>query len=252
MFSFLRRKPLPTAPAAVPAGQRVYAIGDIHGRSDLLDPLLALIEEDQTARPPAEISIVFLGDYIDRGPDSHGVVERLATWPHAFAHPIFLMGNHEDAMLAALHGDTGSLRDWLRFGGLECIASYGIERPAADAPPTQLLATLQAAVPPHHVAFLEALYDSFAMGDYWFVHAGVRPGVALAEQDPADLRWIREDFLAHRGDHGAVIVHGHSIVDAVDMRPNRIAIDLGAYRTGRLAAVRLEGIERGVIVAEAA
>ena len=233
---------------AAPAGKdgaRAYAVGDIHGRLDLLDALLARIEADIAEREPRRSFIVFLGDYIDRGADSAGVVERLRTYRPRHAKPIFLAGNHEEVLLQILKGGTDILPSWLKFGGAECAASYGIDVDRLRRlPDDEALAVLRAAIPRAHVEFLEGMGDTFSFGDYLFVHAGIRPGVALEEQQRKDLRWIREPFLSDGKEHGFVVVHGHTIVDAVEERPNRIGIDTGAYRTHNLTALAIEDERR--------
>lgn len=229
----------------VPEGSRVYAVGDIHGRRDLLDTLLDAIDADSAARDRAETIVVFLGDLVDRGPDSRGVVERLIEYAGGPHRTRFLMGNHEEVFLRALAGDLKSLRFLLRIGGRATIASYGIDdaeyqRLDFDA----LSAALQARVPAAHIDFLSAFEETVEAGDYLFVHAGVRPGIDLAAQQPSDLRWIRDDFLLHRESFGKLVVHGHSITEDVDIRANRIGIDTGAYESGRLTAIGLERGER--------
>jgi serine/threonine protein phosphatase 1 len=226
-------------------GCRAYAVGDIHGRLDLLNQLLERIEADIAARPVLRTFIIFLGDYIDRGPDSAGVVERLRTYKSASATPIFLSGNHEEVLLKMLAGERGIFTSWLRFGGAECAASYGMDVAALrrlDEPAA--ISVLRAKVPRAHREFLENCADTFRFGDYLFVHAGIRPGVAIDEQDRSDLRWIRDPFLSDAKDHGFVVVHGHTIVERVEERTNRIAIDTGAYHTGILTCLVVEEGER--------
>lgn len=237
---------MPAQPEARgPKGYRAYAIGDVHGRLDLLDEMLALIEADIATRVVKKNYVIFLGDLIDRGPRSAQVIERLCTWRPANATAVLLCGNHEEAMLRVLSGQPGILADWLRFGGAECLDSYGLSptivkkhgEPAA-------LRMIKAAIPSAHQAFLATFSDTFRFGDYLFVHAGIRPGVALAAQKLEDLRWIRAAFLDDSTDHGFVVVHGHTISAAVEERANRIGIDTGAYRTGRLTAVAIEDARR--------
>ncbi|MBV8687585.1 MAG: serine/threonine protein phosphatase [Alphaproteobacteria bacterium] len=227
-------------------GARAYGIGDIHGRLDLLETLLARIEADIASRPRRRTYIVFLGDLIDRGPDSSGVIERLRQWRPRHARPIFLGGNHEEVLLrVVVGGDARVLADWLKFGGAECLQSYGLDPDALRRMEDEAaIAAVRAAVPRAHVEFLEGFADTFRFGDYLFVHAGIRPGVAVEEQERQDLRWIREPFLSDAKEHGMVVVHGHTIVDAVEERANRIAIDTGAYRTGILTAIGLEEEQR--------
>jgi len=231
---------------AVPPGQRVYAIGDIHGRLDLLDQLLLRIEEDTAARGgEAQTRLVFLGDYVDRGPDSAGVVERLLELRAGPIPTRFLAGNHEEVFLKAIGGDDKLVRYFIRIGGRPTILSYGFsEEEYARLSFGEVGAELLHRVPRRHVDFLSTLEDLIEVGDYVFVHAGLRPGVAFGEQKIGDLRWIREDFLHSGANHGKMVVHGHTITDDVDLRPNRIGIDTGAYSSGRLTAVGLEGEAR--------
>lgn len=226
-------------------GYRAYIVGDVHGRLDLLDHLLATIECDLVVRPARRTVLVFVGDLIDRGPNSAQVVERLRTYKHPGIRPLFLLGNHEEVMLRVLAGDSVLLADWLRFGGAECLQSYGLDPDRlAGMSDQQALRTIRAAIPAEHSKFLHDFADTFRFGDYLVVHAGIRPGVALEQQLQSDLRWIRTPFLDHRGDHGFVVVHGHTIHDTVEERPNRIGIDTGAYASGVLTALAIEGRER--------
>lgn len=229
----------------VPEGYRLYAIGDIHGRDDLLEELLAAIEADCCRRGPAKLVLVFLGDLIDRGASSKDVVERLRTYRPAGARIVFLAGNHEEVLLRIIDGETRLVPDWLRFGGAECLRSYGADpEPLRKMAPEQAIGVIRSAIPAAHVEFLRSFDDTFRAGDYLFVHAGIRPGIPLAEQAPSDLRWIREPFLTDGAEHGFLVVHGHTIREGVDERVNRIGIDTGAYRYGILTAVALEGTER--------
>ena len=238
---------------AGPEGGRAYAVGDIHGRLDLLEELLQRIETDSRARGPAKTWLVFLGDLIDRGPDSRGVVERLAAHAPGFARNVFIMGNHEESFLTVLKGDESILPHWLIHGGSECAASYGVSPGwMLNATPGQVIERLNEAVPASHLAFLEEMADSFRFGDYLFVHAGIRPGVDLRSQAAKDLRWIREGFLDDLTHHGLMVVHGHTIVERPEQHPNRIAIDTGAYRYGTLTALGLEGTDRWFVEAREA
>ena len=226
-------------------GYRAYAVGDVHGRLDLLDRLLARIEADIAARAPAQNMVVFLGDLIDRGPESAGVVERLRTWQPNDATAIYLCGNHEEIFLRVLGGEPAVLADWMRFGGAECLASYGLSPEALRLmSEAEALAEIKTAVPAEHREFLATFADTFRFGDYLFVHAGIRPGLEVAAQSKKDLRWIREPFLDDPSDHGYVVVHGHTISTGVEERANRIGIDTGAYRSGCLTAVAIEGAQR--------
>jgi serine/threonine protein phosphatase 1 len=223
------------------AGCRAYAVGDIHGRLDLLNQVIGFIEADIAAQPPMRNFVVFLGDLIDRGPESAGVIERLRTYAPENATVVFLAGNHEEILLRILAGDSGIVASWLKFGGAECAESYGLD-PAALKRTDELsaVALLRDKIPASHRDFLEGLADTFRFGDYLFVHAGIRPGIALEEQEQADLRWIREAFLNDDKEHGFIVVHGHTIVPEVEERRNRIGIDTGAYRSGILTALVIE------------
>lgn len=226
---------------AGPPGKRLYAIGDVHGRRDLLDDLLDRIAQDLAEHRTDQVALAFLGDLIDRGPDSAGVIEDLRTLTDFPGRCAFLMGNHEEILLRVLNGEPGVGHDWLGFGGDVCAESYGVDAAALKAmDEVQIAATLRAAIPPAHVAFIKGFNDSISFGDYLLVHAGIRPGVAIEDQEPRDLRWIRDPFLSDAHDHGCMVIHGHTITDGVDQRTNRIGIDTGAYRTGVLTAVVIE------------
>lgn len=243
LLSSAARAKLP--PCRVPDGERIYAIGDIHGRLDLLDALIADIDRDDAARGEKKTLFVFLGDLVDRGPDSRGVVERLMALKAAGRRTRCLMGNHEEVFLRAAGGDVKALRFLLRIGGGSTVLSYGISEDEYRASDFEELARLLAErVPPAHLAFLSSFEDLIEIGDYMFVHAGIRPGVAPDAQRASDLRWIRGDFLDHRQPHCKLVIHGHSISDGVDIRRNRIGIDTGAYESGRLTAIGLEGGDR--------
>jgi serine/threonine protein phosphatase 1 len=228
-----------------PKGKRAYVVGDVHGRLDLLEQLLADIHRDLEVRRPDNALLVFLGDVIDRGPNSSQVVERLRTYRHPGVRPIFILGNHEEILLRVLAGETELMAKWQGFGGAECLKSYGIDLvDLANQADEAALSTVRRAIPSNHVEFLRSFVDTCRFGDYLFVHAGVRPGIGLDQQLQSDLRWIREPFLLSDDDHGFVVVHGHSISPAVDDRTNRIGIDTGAYRTGKLTALAIQGDQR--------
>lgn len=251
MLSFLRRRQAPARSVSGPAGSRAYAIGDVHGRLDLLTELLAGIEADSRGRSPAKTFIVLLGDLVDRGPDSRGVIEMLSRYTPDFARPVYLMGNHEEFLLDILEGDIDLVSNWLTYGGRELAASYGItEGWLLNATPQAIVQEMHRAVPPAHRDFVRGFSDSFRFGDYLFVHAGIRPGVALEDQSSHDMRWIREEFLNDRTDHGVIVVHGHTIVGSVEERSNRIGIDTGAYKGGPLTAIGVEGGERWYLSAK--
>lgn len=240
-------RPLP----AIPGGQRVYAVGDVHGRLDLFTALIAAIEADDSARgaiegKPAETTIVLLGDLVDRGPDSAGVVA-MARELQARRTVRIITGNHEEMFLQSLE-DAEILRHFLRYGGRETVLSYGIDAQTyRDATLDETQAMLREAVPAGDIAFICGFEDHVAIGDYLFVHAGIRPGAPLETQKRGDLRWIREPFLSHGESHGALVVHGHTITEDIEVRPNRIGIDTGAYQSGRLTALGLEGTTRWLI-----
>jgi serine/threonine protein phosphatase 1 len=226
-------------------GYRAYGIGDIHGRLDLLEELLALVEAELRERPARKVLLVFLGDLIDRGPNSAQVVERLRTYRPDGVRTVFLLGNHEEVLLRILEGDTSLVPTWLQFGGAQCLQSYGVDlRQIRTRDQQKILAIVRGAIPEAHRDFLNSFVDTCRFGDYLFVHAGIRPGVLIEDQLQTDLRWIREPFLLDDTDHGCVVVHGHSISEEVEERGNRIGIDTGAYRTGVLTALAVDGGER--------
>jgi len=251
MFSPLpfARKPKPQQQWALPAGERLYAIGDIHGRLDCLNALLAAIDRDDAARGPAKTTLVFLGDLIDRGPESQAVVERLIALAPTRAC-IFLMGNHEEILIGGWEGDARAARLLQRVGGRETLLSYGVPAEAYDAADAEALTRLIGAhVPLAHIAFLRRFADVHVAGDYLFVHAGIRPGIAIEDQAPSDLRWIRNPFLTDSRNHGKMVIHGHSITADVEERPNRIGIDTGAVFGGALTCVMLEADRMGFLQA---
>lgn len=249
LFSSLAAPIMPDiARGSVPDGQRVYAIGDIHGRADLLDDLLVRIERDDAARPVREVSLIFLGDLVDRGPASAQVVQRLLDLSRSRPGIRFLMGNHEEVFLKALSGDKGALPFFVRIGGKPTVLSYGIDEESyRKADYAQLHALMVDHVPAEHVAFLEAFEDMIVIGDYVFVHAGIQPRLPLANQQPAALRWVREEFLNHLHPLEKIVVHGHTISDDVEETANRVGLDTGAYATGRLTAMGFESDTRWVI-----
>jgi len=240
-----RQRSSPTAQPRTPSGFRAYAVGDIHGRLDLLDQILTMIEQDAERSPARKSLLIFLGDLIDRGPDSMGVVERLRTYRNGRLQTYFLAGNHEEVLLRLLAGECGLLEGWLKFGGAECLRSYGSDPSSLTGmSEREALAVVRDAIPDEHRQFIATFVDTLRLGDYLFVHAGVRPGLDLSLQSQFDLRWIRAPFLDCEDDHGMVVVHGHTISESVDEQANRIGIDTGAYRTGILTALCLEGKER--------
>jgi len=229
-----------------PGGDLVYAVGDVHGRSDLLARLLRQIETDAARYPTAKKTIVFLGDYVDRGPDARGVVEMLLKSPPESFAVHFLKGNHE-ALLLDFLADAGRLDHWRMNGGEATMASYGVDvarLTQRGAAPETWREAFAAALPEAHLNFFRHLELQVASGDYLFVHAGVRPGVPIDTQDETDLLWIREAFLDASEPFGKVVVHGHTPGPEPVVRPNRIGIDTGAVFTGRLTALKLQNGER--------
>ena len=235
--------------ARVPDGLQVYAIGDIHGRADLLGALLEKIAKDARKSPATKKRLVYLGDYIDRGHESRQVIDLLLEGPPPGFEAIYLKGNHEEALLNFLKAaDFGY--EWQHYGGLETLASYGVTGLGARLSSEnfdEARDQFEAALPQSHLDFFRALDLSVCFGDYFFAHAGVRPGVPLEEQLPEDLLWIRADFTRWSADFGKVVVHGHSITEEPEFEPNRIGIDTGAYLTHRLTSVVLEGAEQRLL-----
>lgn len=246
LLKFLRGKSVSAPPAAqMPHDVRAYAIGDVHGRLDLLDQLIEAIDADDAARPAAQTHLIFLGDLIDRGPQSAEVVQRTIEIANTRPNVSVIAGNHEEVFLLALDGDREALRFFVRIGGRETILSYGVSPEAYDRSDYDGLAALLAEhVPAAHVEFLRSLKDTVTLGDYLFVHAGIRPGVAREDQKISDLRWIRRTFLDFEGHNGFVVIHGHTPSSAVEYRHNRVGIDTGAWETGRLTALGLQGTDR--------
>jgi len=224
----------------IPEGARIYAIADIHGRADLLSALLERIDSHLQAFPIARPIQVFLGDYIDRGRRSREVLDLLIE-RRRHCDMICLRGNHEALALRFLD-DPSMLSDWSRVGGCDTLLSYGVSPATGGGQRTQRKAwnAFRQALPDSHRQFLQELPFSFTIGDFFFVHAGVRPGVPMEEQNEHDLLWIRQDFLLHQGGFGKVVIHGHTPTVEPDVRQNRINIDTGAYATGRLTCLILE------------
>ena len=243
---FRRKAPRvgPQIPPAVPPGQRVYAIGDVHGCADELRRLLDMIETDHAARGPATRTVILLGDLVNRGPDSARAIG-YARDLLASGVGRLIKGNHEELFVLAARGDRQAVRALMRNGGLATLTSFGLaETDINRGNYHDLAALLKSSIPRDVVSLLDAAENKIAIGDYLFVHAGIRPGVPLAEQQGEDLRWIREEFLASRAAHGAMIVHGHTIEKTATEYDNRIGIDTGAYQTGILTAIGLEGAQR--------
>jgi serine/threonine protein phosphatase 1 len=230
-------------------GHRLYVIGDIHGRSDLLDRIIGEIKRDLDARPPAAASTITLGDYIDRGPDSRGVLDRLAGGGLP-THHIALKGNHEELFQSFLASPAVGAQ-WRHLGGLETLHSYGVSvaQVMRGKGFEEASTALRQAVPDEHLRFIAELKLCVTVNGYFFCHAGVRPGVALERQQAKDLLWIRDEFLRSKFSFGKVVVHGHSPVEEPEVLPNRINLDTGAFITGRLTCLVLDGSARRFIVA---
>lgn len=248
-----KRRPRPDArpvDATTPAGCVIWAIGDIHGRADLLRPLIEEIRADFSRSSADRRVLVCLGDYIDRGPHSDQVLDILSDLSADPAlETYFLRGNHEDRLMAFLT-DPEVGRSWSEYGGRETMSSYGVPPPApqAEAEAWRDASTaLLAALPADHYQLLAELRFSVSVGDYFFAHAGARSGVALADQNPTDLMWIRNEFLASRTGFEQVVVHGHTPSPVIHSDSRRIGIDAGAYATGVLTGLRLEGTTRLVM-----
>lgn len=225
----------------LPDGVRLYVLGDIHGRADLLDRTLGRIDAYRRAHPHSYDFLILVGDYVDRGPSSRDVLDLIISRMSA-RRTIPLKGNHEAYMLDFLENPS-ALRTWRQFGGLQTLMSYGL-KPSLnpdEREQRELSAELASALPLTHRNLLEALPSSVSCGDFFFAHAGVKPGVPLSEQREADLLWIRDEFLRYTRDFGKLIVHGHTPVPAPEIHSNRINIDTGAYATGQLTCIMIEG-----------
>ena len=235
---------LTRAPAILPRGRRVYAIGDIHGCDAQLGNLHEMIAEDLARRPVDVAVLLHIGDYVDRGADTAGVLRRLLRGPPAAGLQVVnLVGNHDETMLHALSGDRPAATDWLFAGGRPALESYGID---PDSPRESWPEN----VPPEHLDFLRGLTLTHREGGYFFVHGGIRPGVPLDRQAREDLLRMRQPFLYSEMDFGAVVVHGHSPVKEPVVRHNRIAIDTGAVFGGKMTCVVLEGETLGFLTAD--
>ena len=225
----------------LPEGLRVYAVGDIHGCANLLQDVFAAIDLHMSRSRPARSLHIFLGDYIDRGPDSRGTIDLLVDRSRRH-ETIFLKGNHEAFLFEVLQ-DARRLNAWKEYGGFQTLISYGLApsiKPDRDEQHSLIKALIDA-IPPHHRRFFSNLRSSFTCGDFFFVHAGVKPGIALRQQREEDLLWIRDEFLQSEQDFGKYIVHGHTPVPKPDIQPNRINIDTGAYASGVLTLLTIEG-----------
>jgi serine/threonine protein phosphatase 1 len=244
------RPPAPLRLPAVPPGTRYYVIGDIHGRLDLFDAMIAAIDVDSAQAASSETRIVLLGDLVDRGPDSAGVVARTRVW-QAHSNVRVLAGNHEEMFLAAFK-KLEALRHFVKHGGRETILSYGLSKKQfASLTLEDLFERLPQIVPQSERDYIAAFETMIIAGDYAFVHAGIDPARPLADQKRSDLLWIRDRFLNHEGPLEKVVVHGHTIFDRVMDCGNRIGIDTGAFRSGVLTALVLEGDQRRILQASA-
>ena len=225
----------------IPPGLRVYVVGDVHGSADALRNVFSRIDADKplwAIRRPVQI---FLGDYVDRGPASREVLDLLITRSRT-DELLLLKGNHE-AMFLEFFDNPSLLGHWRQFGGLQTLISYGLKpslNPTLDEQ-KELARELARRMPPAHRKLIAAIPHSFAVGDFFFVHAGVRPGIPFKDQKEEDLLWIREDFLLHERDYEKIVVHGHTPVAEPDVRSNRVNLDVGAYATGRLACLVIDG-----------
>lgn len=234
----------------VPGGKRVYAIGDIHAQCELLLNLVRAIEVDNQERGAATLQLVFLGDYIDRGANSAQLLRILAEAAR-MDNIVFLKGNHEQLLLDVYGGVIDAAMIWPKIGGTATLSSFGVSLDKLDASdPIDVIEATQKFVPQHVIDWIASLPVSYQIGDYYFVHAGIRPGTPLGEQVERDQLWIREEFTTSNRFHGAMIVHGHTVTASGPVfADNRIGIDTGAYKSGRLTALGLEGEERWIIQA---
>jgi serine/threonine protein phosphatase 1 len=228
------------ARASAPKDCRLFAIGDVHGRWDLLAALIRAIEDMVAELPPLHTKFVILGDFIDRGPDSAKIIELLMRAGQDNAGFVTLKGNHEATLVAAAHGDGGAQRLWLKHGGLATLKSYGIAPLQPDETRYQFAERICAGMGLETIEWLARLPAFLSEPPFYFCHAGVRPGRALHKQEEQDLLWIRSAFMESRRDHGAIVVHGHSVVEEAEVCSNRISLDTGAYYTGVLSAIMLD------------
>ena len=238
------RSPAKRPKPRIPYNTRIYAIGDVHGRADLLHEMFSAIDDSLITNPVHRAVQILMGDYIDRGPDSREVIDALIA--RARRHTmIYLKGNHESYAMQFLT-DPAVLTEWQKVGGANTLRSYGL-KPSNTSNAKTIATAFREAIPESHLRFLGGLALSFTCGDFFFTHAGVRPGIPLAKQTEQDLLWIREEFLLHEEDFDKIIVHGHTPSEEPDVRSNRINIDTGAYATGRLTCLILQGDQMVVI-----
>lgn len=232
-----------TGEARTPKDTRLYAIGDVHGCLDELKVLHTIIADDLRFRPIPAHQIIHLGDYVDRGPDSNGCIQFLMETMEGAPNMVSLKGNHEDKLFNFLNDPVATAYSFLTYGGAQLSRSYGVEPAEIGATENDMIAfrdMLQSTIPSEHLTFMRSLPTSHGVGDYLFVHAGVRPDVPLEDQNDRDLMWIRTDFLYHANPLAKVIVHGHTPHDEPEFKINRINVDTLAYATGILTCVVLE------------
>ncbi|MBT3536658.1 MAG: serine/threonine protein phosphatase [Rhodospirillaceae bacterium] len=245
----VRKKDGTGSAAAVPEGSRLYVVGDIHGRIDLLQRIRECIIEDAAKAPPGRKVVIHLGDYVDRGESSRQVVDLLLDEPLEGFEAVFLSGNHEEMMLGFLdNAAVGAM--WLHNGGDATLFSYGVRMgnsTSLDQRFIEMQRSLRDKVPERHLAFLRDLEPYHVEGDYLFVHAGIQPGTPIEQQVSQDLLWIRDEFLYSKADHGHCVVHGHTIVSQPEFLPNRIGIDTGAYFSNILTCLVLEGSNQRIL-----
>lgn len=251
----LKRKPdvvesgITLEDACMPEDSCAYVVGDIHGRNDLLVPLLERIQEDASRRGRTKTDLIFLGDYVDRGGKSKDVIDTIIDLDLPNINLVCLKGNHEASMLSFMK-DPIRNRRWLHYGGEATLRSYGIEFSFGEVEEEKIreaAALLCKAVPDRHRTFLTNLVESYSVGDYFCVHAGIDPSRSLDKQTPRDLFWIRDEFLAHEDVYEKVIVHGHSICKSPEFKPNRIGIDTGAFYSNTLTCLVLDGASKEIL-----
>lgn len=247
VFDRFRRIDRETVQPVYPPGKRMYCVGDIHGRADLLSELHDTIRRDAEGFE-GTLEVLYLGDYIDRGEQSREVMDILIRQDLEGFEPVYLLGNHEQAMTDFLL-DPVAMVGWLNWGGAATLRSYGIHVGVFKSRQelTAIRDCLADELPQAHLEFLESCLPFWSGGSYYFVHAGIRPGVALEKQAFEDQLWIRDEFTSSSKNHGAIIVHGHTISEQVEVLPNRIGIDTGAYQTGLLTALVLEGSQQRLL-----
>lgn len=239
IFKNFRVKPQ-QLPSGSP-GKRLYAIGDVHGCYKEMCTLLELIEQDNTALEPKECIIVFLGDLIDRGPASQQVIEHLIVSPPKFASTYHIVGNHEEMFLRALLDEPTLIPQWLSYGGGSFVESYGLDPDSLKGlDPAFMQVVLKKYIPKEHIEFMQSMLECINFGDYFLVHAGVDPSLGRDEQDPRQLRWMREPFLSYDKPLGYMVVHGHTIIEHPIINVNRVSVDTGCYKTGVLTAAVIE------------